>query len=133
MASDDDTLVDEARTLTNYDDSILSESEFRELIEIGKEELRAALGEPSLTFYQDDRYQATRALFWFVCIAAKVRVGELGGLNLTVESLEAQNPGEAHHSYWFRNFQQRLRAAGNVNSGGASSTVLSRTNRTYGE
>jgi hypothetical protein len=135
MASDDNSLIAEARALTDYGTSVYSDSEFQELVDIGKEELRASLDAPDFTFYTNEHHNATRALFWFVCIAAKVRAGEISGVNITVGDFETQNPASIHYDYWFDNFQQRMQSAYRETDagGGPSQITLSRNNRTYGE
>lgn len=125
------TLIEEARAITDYDSNIYTDSEFQELVDIGREEIRAETGSPELSFYTSDTFQATRALFWFTCIAAKVRAGEIAGVNLTVESIEAAQPGNENYAYWFRNFGKRIRAAAGAT--GPASIVLSRTERSYGD
>lgn len=135
MASDDNSLIAEARALTDYDSQVYTDSEFQELVDIGKEELRASLGVPDFQFYTEEHLSATRALFWFVCIAAKVRAGEISAVNITVGDFETQNPASTHYDYWFDNFQSRMQAAYHETDagGGPSQINLSRTERTYGE
>lgn len=133
MASDDNGLIAEARGITDYDSDIFTDSEFQALVDIGKEELRAEFGEPSLTFYEEDTFQATRALFWFVCIGAKIRAGEIAGINLTVGDLDATQPAQSSYDFWFSSFQKRLSAAASEQSAGPSHANLSRTDRTYGD
>lgn len=133
MATDDASLIEEVRGLTDYDSDILSDSELQALVDLGKEELRAELGNPQVSYYNNGRIHATRALFWFVCIAAKVKVGEIAGVNIEVESFRSWNPAEGHYGFWFRNFDKRLSAAENVEYGGTAHVQISRDNRSYGE
>jgi hypothetical protein len=130
MASSDSELIEEVRALTDYDESVYSDEEIQELVDIGKSELRSKWNEPELDFYTSERSHVERALFWFTCIATKVRIGEIASMNIRVESFEATKPGNLHYDYWFRNFQQHMRDA--YQNPGPSSTVMSRTDRSYG-
>lgn len=131
MAQNDSDLIKEARALTGYDESVFSDSDFQDLVDIGKEELKSEWGLPDFTFYQDESLDHTRALFWFVCIAAKVRAGEIAGVNLTVGSIRSSSFSEDKFSYWFRNFDQRVRSA--ADSNGPAMSSVSRSERTYGD
>jgi len=135
MATSDSELIAEARGLTDYDASVLSDSEFQELVDICKEELRADFGDASYSFYSGS-LNADRALFWFVCVAAKIRTGEIGGLNITTGDVEAAHPAQVHHDFaWFRNFENRKRKAMRSFSQdanrGPTQTSLERDNREY--
>lgn len=131
MASDDSSLIEEVRGLTDYDEEIFTNSEFDELLGVAKEEIRADLRSPDLQFYTEDTFQATRALFWFTCIGAKVRVGEIAGIDLTIESIQASLPDVEEYQFWFQQFDKRLRSASS--SQGAAVTNIERTDRTYGD
>lgn len=133
MASSDSELIAEARGLTDYDSEIFTDSEFQQIVDIGKEELRAELGDSSLSFYTDDTFQATRALFWFVCIGSKVRAGEIAGINLTVGDLKAAQPAQSSYDIWFNSFNKRLASASSEQSAGPAQETLSRDNRSYGD
>jgi hypothetical protein len=138
MATSDSELIAEARALTEYDTTIIDDVTFQELVDICKEEIRSALRDEEFSFYQTEdpgSLAADRALFWMVCIAAKIRTGELAGMNIEVSELRMQNPGHIHHETWFRNFrQQMVRAEQNqASSNGPANITLSRTNRTYGD
>lgn len=135
MASDDNELIAEVRGITDYDSSIFSDNELQQLVRIGKEELRSALGVADFQFYTEESQSATRALFWFVAIAAKVRAGEISNVNITVGDFETQNPANIHYDYWFSNFRNRLQEAyrETASGGGPEQISLSRTNRTYGD
>lgn len=131
MASDDDSLIAEARALTDYNSEIFTDSEVQEILDIAKDEIRADLGAPELTFYTQETFQATRALFWFTCIGLKVRAGEIAGVDLTVESIEAAQGDVENYNLWFSNFSKRIRAAST--SPGPAVASVARDNRTYGD
>lgn len=129
MAQSDSELVDEVRVLTGYDDEVMfSDSDLDSLVQIGKEELRSYWNLPEFEFYrrgEENTLDADRALFWFTCIATKVRAGEIGSVELTIDSLEtAQYDGQ--FSYWFRNFQQRAASAGGASGVGPANIQVSR-------
>lgn len=132
MVDTDSDLISQVRSLTDYDELIISASEMNTLLEIAKEELRSTLGAPDLSFYGDDTADADRALFWFLCIASKVKVGEIGGLNIDADDFAAQNPDRYDDTLWFRQYQKkRDLAEADIVSTGASSTTIERTDRSY--
>jgi len=133
MARTDTELIDEVRAFTGYDGgSMFTDTDMQALVELGKEELRSRLGSPDYEFYQrggTNTLDADRALFWFTCIATKVRAGEIGSVELTVNNLEEQQSA-GQFGFWFRNFRDRLYSAEN-STVGAATTTISRTDRTY--
>lgn len=136
MARSDADLVEEVRALTGYDDAAMfTDSDIQALIDIAKEELRSRFGSPTFEFYRRTdtvTLDADRALFWFTCIALKVRAGEIGSVELTVDSLE-QNQSQGQFDYWFQNFADRVAAAdASTGSAGAATTTITRGDeRTY--
>jgi hypothetical protein len=133
MARSDQELIDEARALTGYDDgAMFTDTDMEALLSLSKEEIRSSLGAPGFEFYRRDEVNtldADRALFWFLCIGAKIRAGEIGSVELTVDNLEEQTR-EGQFNVWFSNFQQRM-AAAQAGVTGAATTTISRTDRTY--
>lgn len=133
MASSDSDIIAEARAFTDYDTTIFSDSEIQAIVDIGKEEIRAELGDPSFTFYREgetNTHDADRALFWFTCLGLKVRAGEIASANLTVGSLRSTSYSNSKHRLWFQNLEKRLRSASGSSAGHVQ---VSRDNRTYGE
>lgn len=138
MATTDSELIAEARALTNYTQSMLSDSTFQELVDIGKEELRAEMDKPNFSFYQtggEHTLQADRALFWFTCIAAKIKGGEIGGIDIDLGDISTNQPDEEEYAVWFSQFRKRLDAAvaSETDTGGPGQTSLQRDDRTYGD
>jgi hypothetical protein len=132
MAQSDSELISEVRALTDYDDRILSNSDVQTLVNIGKKEIRAEYGDPE-TFpgFYSGNLSLDRALFWFTCIACKIKTGEIGGIELSISDLDAQSGEGTGFETWFRNFSKRLRAYEAAEMGMAS-TNASRDNRSYG-
>lgn len=138
MATSDTELVQEARAITDYDASILSDSEFHSLVRIGKEEIRAEFDSPNFSFYQtgeEHTLQADRALFWFTCIAAKIRAGEIAGLDIDIGQIRTSQPDQERYQPWFRQLNKRLNAATSKHSeaSGISQQAPQRDDRQYGE
>lgn len=134
MATSDTELIEEVRALTDYDSSIVSDSEMQELVEIGKEEIRLEF--PLVDnlfpgFYEGD-LTIDRALFWFVYVAAKVKVGELGGLDISAGSFLDVAPDSASDSMGLRNFQRRMKGVQTM-GGIAQAQITRSSDRTYGE
>jgi hypothetical protein len=132
MATTDSELITEVRALTDYPQEVISDSEMQELVDIGKQELQARFNQPGYAFYTGD-HSADRALFWFTCIAAKVKAGEIAGVNLEVGDIAAQSPAATHYDYWFEAFQERLNEAINEVSGyaGPAHKLIERDDRNY--
>lgn len=136
MAQTDTELIDEARAMTGYSDgTTIPDSEFHDLLQLCKEELRNDFGVSDYSFFSGT-LAADRALFWFLCIAAKIHTGELGGMNIRTGDIEAQNPGHLHHeAVWFSNFKTKKRKAARLvqEQPGPSQTAPQRDERTYGD
>lgn len=130
MATTDSELITEVRALTNYSADMMTDSTIQELISIGKEELEPEFGDDFAGFYSGNT-AADRALFWFTCIATKVRTGEIAGINLTVGSIRATSYSNSKFDFWFENFEKKLIQA----QGGrpVSNRQLNRDNRAYGD
>jgi len=140
MATSDTELVREVRALTGYSDgNIISDAELHELVNLTKEELRAEFDDPNFSFYQTgntNTIQADRALFWFVCIASKIRTGELGGFDVDIADIRTDSPDDEEYKMWFQRFNSRLASAASkhASSGGGPSQVSpQRDGRSYGD
>lgn len=133
MVNNDSELIDQVRELTDYGELIIGGAEMETLLQIAKEEVRSSLGDPDqLTFYDAGSEDADRALFWFLCIASKVKVGEIGGLEIDADDFAAQQPDEYQNSMWFRQYQKkRSLAEGQLGGSGAASSSIQRTGREY--
>lgn len=134
MVSSDTELIEQVRGMTDYDASIMSDSEIQTLIDIGKEEIAGYLAADNedpdnFTFYQSDTYDADRALFWFTCIAMKAKAGEIAAVNLTVGSLRATSYAGSKFDLYFDNFDKKMRMAEGGNTPAISAPQ--RDNRTY--
>ena len=132
MATTDSELIAEVRALTDYPADVMSDAEVQALVDLGKEELRAWLGDSSYTFYTGDQ-SADRSLFWFTCLATKIKAGEIGAVNLEIGDIIAQKPAQGHYDVWFEMFESRLNEAQrDVGSyGGPAKKDLERDNRNY--
>jgi len=114
VTTSDTELIEEVRQLTGYTSTNdFTDSDIQSLVNTAKDEIRSYLNSPTLSFYQraqPNTFQADRALFWFTCIALKVRAGEIGNVELTIDGLEV-NPTERAYSFWFQRFQQAIQNA----------------------
>lgn len=133
MAQSDVELISEVRSLTDYHEGIISDSDMQDLVVVAKEEVRGELGDSSFEFYGAQTFDADRALFWFLCIASKVKVGELGGIEITADAFRSQQPQHVQNSFWFIRFQNKMQAAAlQAGTGGAATTTISRSDeRSY--
>lgn len=135
MVSSDTELIEQVRGMTDYDASVMSDSEIQTLVDIGKEEIAGYLvaddETPSdFTFYSGN-YDADRALFWFTCIAAKAKAGEIASVNLTVGSLRSTAYAGSKFELYFENFDKKMRGAENGNL--PATSAPERDGRSYGE
>jgi hypothetical protein len=134
MATSDTELMSEVRAMTHYDTSIVSDSTMQTLIDVGKKEIEADFPEtpasPFPGFYAGN-LQIDRALFWFVCIAAKIRVGEISGISISSGQFLDVEPSDTDDPFLFRNFQRRL--ANVMGKTGPGQIQVERDGRTYGD
>lgn len=135
MATSDQELIDEVRSFTGYDNDPFSDQKIQTTLETAKEEIRAKLAEPNFQFYGSDTLQADRALFWLTCLGLKLRAGEIGAAEFSIDELETQplNDSSGEANVWFHNFINSLRGAEreDLGSSGLSHVQVSRDDRTY--
>lgn len=137
MATSDDELIQEVRSFTGYTSTnTFTDGELWGIVDVGKEEIRAEIGQPEFEFYRTGEtttLSADRALFWFTCIGTKVHTGELGSISLTVNDLESGQANESTYNYWMSQFATRMSSARTSHSedSGASTTLMERTDRSY--
>jgi len=128
MAVDESTLISEVRVLTNYDAALLSDADLQGVIELAKTEIRAELNDPDLDFFGDN-LQAERALFWLVCIFAKVKSGEFDSPHMTISELKIRQPGmDERTGVWFQKFNQHVLA---ISGSRIGHRLVDRTDRSY--
>lgn len=136
MATNNAELIDEVRSLTGYTDHMFSDVEMHSLLQLSKEEIRSDLGDPNFTFYQtgdaQNTHEADRALFWFLCIATKVRAGEIGGGNVSVSDLDFETVEDDEASIWIRNYHKRINSVGVGGKAPARVDIDRGTERNYG-
>lgn len=133
MADNDTELISEVRAFTGYTSSdTFTDSDLQELVDIAKEELRAEFGDPDFTFYQSGQHDADRALFWFTCLATKVRTGEIGGISIEINEIRTASPGEEEYRFWITRLDKKISAA-NSQLGRSNSSMrnISRDDRSY--
>lgn len=135
MVTSDQELITQALNYLDYND-IFSDSEVQEIVDIGKDEIRADIGIYDLTFYQSEPNGTTnldRALFWFTCVGLKVRTGEMASVNLTAGSIRSTAYTGGKFSHLTNGFADKMRAA-EARRGGPAMKQSQRTdNRTYSE
>jgi len=131
MASTDSELISEVRAFTDYNSAVISDSDFQDLVSLGKEELKEELGnDANFPGFFNGNLHVDRALFWFVVIAAKVKVGEISGIDIrSGEFLDTDQEPDGN-ALLFQNYRKRV-ASYNRRSG-ASHTTVDRTDRSYG-
>lgn len=130
MASSQTEVREDVRSITDYDKSIFSDSELDELISIAEDEVKTEVGELDLAFYNgEETFNQDRAVFWLSALFAKVRSGEIEGVELSAGDLETSSLS-AQGSYWFDQYRRRLAQVSG--SPGFGQVQVSRTSeRTY--
>lgn len=110
MAVDDDTLMAEVRSLTDYDSTLISDGDLLSLVELAKTELQAEVSEPTLDFYNGNQH-AERALFWLTCLFTKVKSGEIDAPDLSISELKVSHQSMDDESgFWLKNLDKRINA-----------------------
>lgn len=133
MAQTLSDIIGEVRSLTDYDTSVYDEGELNDVVSIAQDEVRADVGDPSLSFHNgSDTFYQDRALVWLGALFAKIRAGEIEGVDLTagdldIEALRAVDDGQP--VYWLAQYRRRLNQLGG--SSGFGSVQVSRTERSY--
>ena len=87
--SNDADLLTQARSITDYDATMLPDADFKEVVATAKAELMAEVGDTTLTFYGD--IDAERALLWTTCLFAKVKAGELDGVAMSLGDMDLES------------------------------------------
>lgn len=137
MATDDTTLMAEVRLLTEYNTAIISDADLTSLVSLAKAELEAKVGVSDLVFYGNP--PAERSLFWLTCLFAKIRAGELDGMEMEigdVRSAPLRVDGEEQQStavVWRAEFNSYFSRLLTEIGGAVASRSIARPNRTYGE
>lgn len=130
MADSQTEIRDEVRALTDYSKNIFSDAEMDEVIGIAEDEVRAEISDPSLTFYQgNDTFNADRAVMWLSALFAKIRSGEIEGVELSAGDLDT-NSLSAPNTFWYIQFQRRLSQVDGT-PGFGSTQVTREDDRTY--
>ncbi|MFC6953777.1 hypothetical protein [Halorubellus litoreus] len=134
MATNDYELVLEVQNLTEYDDEIIEIPVMLELVELAKREIRAKAGIIDLEFFGTNDLYAERALFWLTCLFAKIKMGELENVHMSIGDIEqrtlrADEDGE-DAVVWKQEFQDYMaRVQPSENLFGIRS--VGRSDRTY--
>jgi hypothetical protein len=130
MATTDSELIEEVRAFTGYTTSDISDQNMQSLVDIAKRELESDFGTSDFNFYGEN-LDIERALFWFTCIGTKVRTGEIGSIDFTLDDIESSTPPDAYQ-FWFSQFEKRRSLATTQLTGvSAASRSIERDNRTY--
>jgi hypothetical protein len=135
MAVDDTSLIAEVRVLTDYDETILTDSEMAAVVDLAKQEITAELGDDTLTFFSGDA-NADRALFWLTGLFCKAKTGEIDAPNISISSLRIRQASEAERiGLWLSKFEVNFNMIGEAGTETAGMpmgiTSVERADRTY--
>lgn len=111
MTTKTDFLV-EFRTITNYGERILSNSEVEAVMGRAEKHIRSRKTNlpDDFDFFSDN--QGEEALFWFTCLFAKVATGELDSQDVSAGALDAETllaKDDDEITTWYRNATRALR------------------------
>ncbi|MFC7191857.1 hypothetical protein ACFQL7_20880 [Halocatena marina] len=128
MATDDSSLIDEVRTLTDYDAGIIDDTEYQDLLSVAKEELQNDVNQ-SVTFFSGNR-AVDRALFWLLCLYSKIKVGEIEAPTFEIAEIQVrQEQLDDRANWWLRQYQKNV---DKIAAGARGKIVsVSRSDRTY--
>lgn len=105
MVDSDEQMIEQSRTLTDYDEFVYTDFEFQSLVDLCKEELRDHWDEPGFDWYGSDTLTEDRALFWFLCIAARIRAGEYSAMDISVADIQLQS---ADGDFFIAKFNEKM-------------------------
>lgn len=129
MATNDTELKAEVLDLTD-NEGILDDSDMSSLLSIAKQEIEIEVGEDNPDFYANPKLE--RSLFWLTSFFTKIKTGEYEGMSFSVSEIEVEQvPEDDNGSFWFRQFNKRIRQY--RVSDRTFVTSISRQNRTYGD
>lgn len=126
MANNDNELITEVRSLTNYGTQVISDPDMQNLVASAKDEILIAVDETSLDWYNERA--AERALYWLVALFTKVHTGQIGGAGFAIGELE-QSPLRGTEQFWLNQFNRHLWNIGSASAFGITS--VTRDDRTY--
>lgn len=138
MASNDATLKDEVRVMTDYSDNTLTPNDLDTVLQRAKKHIRTRRSfDSNYNFYQNDTRE--EALFWTACLFSKVAAGELDSQSVKVAAIDTETlyaKEDDQVTTWYRNSEKAinsLKADGeDFVGGGIGITSPIRDNRTYG-
>lgn len=131
MAQSQSEVETKVRNLTDYDTTIIDDSDLDGLVGLAEDEIIADTGETGLQFYQGtDTHNLDLAVMWLTCLFAKIKTGEIEGPTLSLGELRAASLS-GQSSIWMERLERALHRFGDFR--GFGSTNVTRDNRTYGE
>lgn len=137
MATDDLTLKSEVRSITDYDTTIIGDGDLDAVIAVAKREIAAKVGIPDLDFYSG--LSEERALFWLTCLFAKIKKGEVEGMEMSIGDVEKKplrvdgKDDRASAVVWKAEFSHHFNSLLSQNGGAYASRSIARNNRIYGD
>ncbi|MFC6717894.1 hypothetical protein ACFQGT_09665 [Natrialbaceae archaeon GCM10025810] len=118
--------------MTYYTENVIDDETMRELVQMGKHEVRAESGLEIPDFYDKQYPAAERALFWTVCLFCKIHMGELEGLDFNVGEIKIhQLPVRDISRVWYEKLDTHIGMLRGQSAGMGIGRV-NRANRTYG-
>lgn len=126
MATNDDELIAEVRSLTGYGEGSISTADMTDLVAVAKEEILLEIDQPDLDWYNER--PAERALFWLVGLFAKIHNREIASAGFSIAELE-QTPLRGSEQFWLGQVFRHISHIQNASPFAIRS--IARTDRTY--
>lgn len=130
MANSIDDVRASVRSVTEYDASIISDADLDDVISEAESEISHEIGDYDLNFYNgEETFDQDRALVWLSILFAKIKAGEIHGIDMQVGSLQSASLSH-DDKFYFNQFQRKLHSFDGVR--GFGSITSTREDRTYG-
>jgi len=128
MVLDKQNIIDECRSLTQFDDVLISDVEMETLYQIAVEDIEGIIGRD---LEEVENRAAGRAVFWSLCLFTKIHVGELDGIDFSLGSMRInQMPRRDITRVWYKKSDRYIGMLQSASSIGIRN--INRTDREYG-
>lgn len=135
MALNETTLIEEARGITDYPASVISESQFSSLVQTAERDITATTQNYEIDWYDTSDIDGNRALMWTTCLYAKIKAGELDSVDMDIGNLSVETITDKDAVVWYQKARKFIQSLFVVEDSHKNygSTSVARDNRSYGD